>query len=438
MLSACAGKLVCVTGPDGGHQLSEGPDLKILFYNHTGQVSGAERMLLIILKGLNRQDFDPVVLCPPDGRLSGMATEAGARIIHIDSLTARFTWRIDYLFRYLGSFVGVIRATRSTVRNEAPDLIHANSIRAGLVMSAATVWLGIPIVWHAHDLLPRHPLSTAIRLFALASRRNRIIAVSQAVSDRFRGVLGRWFSRRVPVTKIYNAVDPERFQPNFENRHELRRALGIKEGQLLVGTVGQLTPRKGQLEVIEVFTKVAREIPEAVLLIVGQPIFNRDAEYAACLVRAAHASNMSAQIRLLGAREDVPALMRAFDLLVVNSRSEPFGLTIVEAMLSGTPVLAAAVDGIPEIVRHRENGWLVSARDQQSLTQAMLMLLEDENLRAHLSRNGRREAIDRFSVERYIRDIQSFYRQTFCRSAAGSSARASSFGIKFSDDCKNI
>src|SRR5207302_5228059 len=122
------------------------------------------------------------------------------------------------------------------------------------------------------------------------------------------GALLRWFPRRVPVTKIHNAVDPERFQPNFENRQELRRALGIKKGQLLVGMVGQLTPRKGQLEVIEAFTEVAREIPDAVLLIVGQPIFNRDAEYAASLVAAAHAANLPDQIRLLGPREDVPAL----------------------------------------------------------------------------------------------------------------------------------
>ena len=407
--------------------------MKILFYNHTGQVSGAERVLLMTLAGLD-SSIDPVVLCPADGQLIHMINDVRIKIAGMDPLAARFTWRPDRMIRYFASFARVIRMARAAVVRERPDLIHANSIRAGLVMSAATVGLGMPIVWHAHDLLPRHPLSTAIRLFALASRRNRIIAVSQAVSDRFRGVLLRRFPRRAPVTTIHNAVDPECFQPDLKSRHELRLALGIKESQLLVGTVGQLTPRKGQLEVIEAFTEVAREIPDAVLLIVGQPIFNRDAEYAACLVRAAHASNVPDQIRLLGPREDVPALMRAFDLLVVNSRSEPFGLTIVEAMVSGTPVLATAVDGIPDIIRHGENGWLVSARDQQSLTQAMLMLLDNDNLREQLSRNGYREAIDRFSVERYIRDIESLYSQTFRRSSAGSSGRARNFGVKFSED----
>ena len=383
--------------------------MKILFYNHTGQVSGAERVMLMTLAGLD-SSIDSVVLCPVDGQLIQMINELRIRTAGLSPLAARFTWRPDRLIRYFASFARVIRMARAAVVRETPDLIHANSIRAGLVMSAATVGLGMPIVWHAHDLLPRHPLSMAIRLFALASCRNRIIAVSQAVSDRFRGVLLGWFPRRVPVTTIHNAVDPERFQPNLENRHELRRALGIKESQLLVGTVGQLTPRKGQLEVIEAFTEVAREIPDAVLLIVGQPIFNRDAEYAASLVRAANASNVPDQIRLLGPREDVPALMRAFDLLVVNSRSEPFGLTIVEAMLSGTPVLAAAVDGIPEIVRHGETGWLIDGRDHRSLAEAMLTLLRDQNLRRKLGSNGRRDAIARFSIERFSTEIQSLYR----------------------------
>jgi glycosyltransferase involved in cell wall biosynthesis len=383
--------------------------LKILFYNHTGQVSGAERVMLMTLAGLDRST-ESVVLCPGDGQLIQLVNELGIKTAGMKPLAARFTWRPDRLIRYFASFARVIDAARAAVVRETPDLIHANSIRAGLVMSAATVGLGMPIVWHAHDLLPRHPLSMAIRLFALASCRNRIIAVSQAVANRFRGTLLSWFPRRVPVTTIHNAVDPQRFQPNLENRHELRRALGIKESQLLVGTVGQLTPRKGQLEVIEAFTEVAREIPDAVLLIVGQAIFNRDAEYAASLARAAQASNLPDQIQLLGPREDVPALMRAFDLLIVNSRSEPFGLTIVEAMLSGTPVLAAAVDGIPEIVRHGESGWLIDGRDQRSLAEAMLTLLRDQNLRRKLATNGRRDAIARFSIERFSTEIQTFYR----------------------------
>jgi len=111
--------------------------------------------------------------------------------------------------------------------------------------------------------------------------------------------------------------------------------------------------------------------------------------------------------------------MRAFDLLIVNSRREPFGLTIVEAMLSATPVLAAAVDGIPEIVRHGESGWLIESGDRRSLAEAMLMLCQNQDLRRKLIENGRRDAIARFSIERFLNEMKSFYRLILETAASG-------------------
>lgn len=384
--------------------------MKILFYNHTGQVSGAERVLMMILEGLDRSRFDPVLLCPADGRLASMARGAGVTVVGIEQLTARFTLLPGQIIRYLASFLRTIREARAEVVRQAPAVIHANSIRSGLVMSAATAGLKVPVVWHAHDLLPPHLLSTAIRLFALLSSRNRVVAVSQAVADRFRGHLLRLFPRRVPVTTIYNAVDLERFQPNNESRQETRRALGIGDNQLLIGTVGQITPRKGQKELIAAFAEMAPEIPDAVLMIVGEPIFNRDEEYAAAIKTAAGSSAARERIQFIGAREDVPALMRAFDVLVVNSSAEPFGLIVTEAMASGTPVLATAVDGIPEIVCHGESGWLVNSRDHDSLVEGILTLLCDPFLRRSLGQKGRQVTLDRFSNQRFLKETQSFYR----------------------------
>ena len=116
------------------------------------------------------------------------------------------------------------------------------------------------------------------------------------------------------------------------------------------------------------------------------------------------------RVRFLGARDDVPALMRGLDLLVVNSHTEAFALTVLEGLASGTAILATAVDGTPEMISHGENGWLIPARDQQKLAEAMLVLLGDQNLRAQLGSNGRRDAITRFSVERFVAEIHSFYR----------------------------
>jgi glycosyltransferase involved in cell wall biosynthesis len=384
--------------------------LKILFYNHTGQVSGAERVLLMILKGLDHQVCDAVVLCPADGRLTEMIGEMGSRIIHINSLTARFTWRVDHLVKYLASFVGVIRAARSIVLREAPDFVHANSIRAGLVMSAATAGLKIPVIWHAHDVLPRHPLSTVVRLFAAATSRNHILAVSQAAADRFQGARIRWLGRRIRVKVIHNAVDSERFQPNSESRCEIRRALGISEKARAIGIVGHLTPNKGQLELIEAFAAVSRENPDAVLLIIGESLFNRGTDYVKSLTSAATSFAITDRVRFLGPRDDMPELMRGLDLLVVNSLTEAFPLTVLEGMASETPVLTSAAGGTLEMIRHLENGWLVASRDRDALIDGTLALLGDEDLRKQLGSNGRRDALARFSIERFMTEILSLYR----------------------------
>lgn len=385
--------------------------MKVLFYNHTGQVSGAERVMQMILTGMDRSRYQPVVACPDKSRMIELAQNAGVRTRGLRPLEARFTWRLDRLAQYLLSFARVIREARAVVKSETPDLIHANSIRAGLVMAAATTGLQIPVIWHAHDILPRHPLSTLVRLFAVTSSRNHILAVSNAVARRFRTGLLRKLGRRLPVTVVHNAVDLERFHPDASARAEVRRELGIGENQPVVGIVGQLTPRKGQLELVESFATVAREMPECVLLIAGEPLFNRDEEYAKALRKTAESLGLARQIKFLGPRSDVPRLMQALDVLVINSHEEPFALTVLEGLASGIPVLATEVGGTPEMIHSQDNGVVVPARDNQKLAAGLIDLLDDPQLRATMGQNARESAIARFSIDRFLREIASVYSQ---------------------------
>lgn len=384
--------------------------MKILFYNHTGTVSGAERVLSMILGRLDRRRFDPLVVCPEGSRMMELATSQGVRTRGLRQLEARFTWRPDRVIDYLTSFAQVISHARKLVVEETPSAIHANSIRAGMVMAAATIGLRVPVVWHAHDILPRHPLSTAVRVLAAVTSQNHILAVSQAVATRFRGLLLRPFKRRVPITVIHNAVDLERFHPDVAAREDMRGALNLQTKQPVVGIVGQLTPRKGQLELIEGFADVAQEISNASLVIVGEALFNRDEEYAQQLKSTVASLGIADRVKFLGPRDDVAKLMQGLDVLVINSHEEPFALTVLEGLASGTAVLASSVGGTPEMIRHGENGWLVERRDHKDLVSGILALLRDETLRRELGREGRRDAIARFSIERFMTEVLALYR----------------------------
>ncbi len=380
--------------------------MKILFYNHTGKVSGAERLLLMILSRLDRENFQSLVLCPKDGPLVQMVEELDLAAETLPELNARFTWRPNCLVRYLRSFLTLARALRARVANSKPDVIHANSIRAGLAATVATFGLGIPVVWHLHDLLPRHPLSSAIRAFAFLSLHARMIAVSRAVADNF---CGSFFPLYRRVSVILNAIDLARFRSDDTVRRETRAELQLDDKDLAIGIVGQLTPRKGQLELVKAFAKTVNEIPQGVLIVVGAPLFNRDEDYAELLRCAASELNDTSRTRILGHRNDIGRLMQAFDLLVVNSSVEPFGLVILEAMACGTPVLATRADGIPEIIQHQRNGWLLPTGDEAALIGALVELGTSAAIRSQLAVEGRKHVAASFTVDRYMADFQSFY-----------------------------
>jgi glycosyltransferase involved in cell wall biosynthesis len=381
--------------------------MKILFYNHTGQVSGAERLLTTILARLDRRRFAAQVVCPDNGPLAGMVESLGLPCEAIGRMEARFTWRIDRLLGSLANCYGVARELRRRVVASAPDVVHANSIRAGLVATLATAGLNVPVVWHLHDLLPAHALSTAIRAAAALSPRARLLAISDAVARNFCGVLLGKTKNRPPITTILNAIEVECFRASEAQGRAVRDELGLNGAGPVLGIVGHLAPRKGQLELLRAFAEVVKEVPDAVLLVVGAAIFERD--YARQLKETTHDLGLSQNVRFVGPREDMAAVMRALDVLVVNSWAEPFGLVVLEAMAAGTPVLATAAGGVPEIIRHGETGYLVPPRDQQALAAAILTLTRRPALRRQLAARACAEVKARFCFERYMRELEAFY-----------------------------
>ena len=407
--------------------------MKILFYNHAGEVSGAERVLLMILAHLDRDGFEPVVVCPTESQMIKKVDDLEIKTHPVKQLQARFTWRPHRLLRYLLSFCSVIRRAREIVASEAPDIIHANSVRAGLVMSVAAIRLKTRVIWHVHDVLPRHPLTVAVRWFAWFTG-SRVLAVSEAAAERFRGILFRLFPRRLSIAVIHNAVESGRFRPNALLRQATRRALGFGDNDFLVGMVGHLTPNKGQAELIDAFATIAAELSEASLILVGDTLFNRDEGYAEKIRTTIDAHDLVDRVRLLGTREDVRELMQAFDLLVLNSRSEAFPLTALEGLASGRTVLATAVGGTPEMILHRETGWLINAGRQDELVSAIKTLFRDPELREQLGRNGRATAFDKFSIRQFTKNIHTYYQTIAAERALPRYAEAKTFQPELTAD----
>lgn len=385
---------------------------KVLFYSHTGTVSGAEIVLLMALRRIDRQRFSPMAVCPAEGSLAEKISELGVPVKTIDPLEARFTWRIDLLLRYLASFIGTYRQLRAAIRDGKPDLIHANSIRAGLAATAASVATRTPVFWHLQDELPRHPLSSAIRLFAAASSRVRLIAASKATGDSFCGRIRSVFQTCTPLRIIHNVVELNNFNTDPRHRHEIRKELGLAESEFVVGVVGQITPRKGQLELIRVFANSQGQMPSSTLLIVGAAMFNQDHMYLEELKKLTRELGLTGRVKFIGKRQDVVKVMQSLDVLVVNSRSEAFVIVALEALACGTPVIATDVGGIREMIQHKVSGWLVPFGDEQLLAGALTTLSHSPDLRLAFSVAGKSAVTEHFHADKFIAQLEEFFEQS--------------------------
>jgi glycosyltransferase involved in cell wall biosynthesis len=224
---------------------------------------------------------------------------------------------------------------------------------------------------------------------------DRFIAVSDFVADRLRRVSGTPAARTI---RVYNGIDLARFtRPEGQT---LQSALGLPATSRVVFGSGRAMPYKG----IEVLIEAARLLEDAGLRDV-HVAWAGDGPAFARLAAKAHDVGLQ-RFHFLGRRDDVPALLASATVAVVPSLwAEAFGLTVVEAMAAGAPVVASATGGIPELIRPEETGLLVPPGDPVALAAAIRRLLDDAALRARLSARGREEAQSRFSLERAAEEI---------------------------------
>ena len=382
--------------------------MKVLFYSHTGKVSGAEFILLTILEKLDRSRIEPVAVCPQQGGLSDRFVSMGIPVASIPEIGARFTVRPDRLLAYAFSCLRTARELRDEVVRRRPDAIHANSIRAGIVAYLATFGLQIPVTWHLQDELPVHPISTLIRIVALSSRRNRFMAASAATLHSFKGRLLSFFASRNESSVVHNGVDMSRFSSDGERGEQIRAELGIARDEMVFGMIGQITPRKGQAGMVEAFAAVQNQVPNSRLLIAGRPMFNGDAEYLEEVKELVTWHGLEDKVVFLGQRSDIPDVLKAIDTLVINSRSEALVVVAIEAMASGTPVIATDVGGTRELVTHLEDGWLIPFGDQACLEEALVRVANNPGLRLDFARKAFRKVKKGFSSHKLAADAERF------------------------------
>ncbi|HKH30910.1 MAG TPA: glycosyltransferase family 4 protein [Gaiellaceae bacterium] len=361
----------------------------VVFVSPFAQLAGAERFLELMLENMPRSLVRRVVFLQ-EGPFVARAREAGHPITVLPTSQrppglVRSAWRL-----------------RRLLENDPPDLVHANGVKAALVCALALLGKPTPLVWMKHDLSFDGSLARP-----LARRCRLVIGVSSATLAVF-GPKLRHKLRRVPHGLPPIDVDRD------DGRAELVRLVSGDDDAPVVGLVGRLYRMKGQHELVEVVPEVLERVPDVRFAFLGGVDPNVP-EYAEAVRRRVDQLGITAAVSFLGHRDDATLLMSGCDLIAIpsvpaeRSNREAFSLVALEALLVGTPVVAYAEGGLPEVLG--SCALLAPTGDRAALRDAIVRALQDAQLRRSLADCGRQRALTKFRLERMVESILECYRE---------------------------
>jgi glycosyltransferase involved in cell wall biosynthesis len=204
------------------------------------------------------------------------------------------------------------------------------------------------------------------------------------------------------VTVIYPGVDLTQFDVQ-ETPSTVRCVLGLPDQAAIIGVVARLDPLKGHADLIAALPRILQAAPTTKLVFIG------DGPTAPDLRRQVHEVGLTEQVHFLGARRDIPRLLRALDVFVLPSHQEGLGLAIIEAMAAGLPVVATRVGGIPEVVVDGETGLLVASGNSVELADAIVYLLSNPHTRQQMGVKGRQRVEVHFTAQQTAANLETLY-----------------------------
>jgi glycosyltransferase involved in cell wall biosynthesis len=308
------------------------------------------------------------------------------------------------------------------------DIIHAHGT-CGITYPFFKPALRIPLVVHTHGTtleMVRHKLRpnpkfsisaysksllkeniSILRQNMYWKRADRLIAVSNAAKREIVNLIHINSDR---IDAIYNGVDPTIFKKT-KNSMKFKKNLGLEDKKVIL-FVGHFGFRKGIIYIYEAMQKVIKEIPNSVLLCVGgTPKWLGTDLYWRALKDAISKYDLEGSVVLKGQipHHKLPDYYSIGDVFAFPSLYEALGKVLIEAMACETPIVASNVGGIPEVVRHGHNGFLIQPKDSRKLGDYLIQILQNQDLASELGRNGRKIALEKFTWSQTAKNLMNSY-----------------------------
>jgi glycosyltransferase involved in cell wall biosynthesis len=375
-------------------KMRSGSKIKLVQIIADGDLSGGPTHVLGLLSHLDKDKFETYLICPRGVLFDRANKIAGVKVIPL-AMKSKFD------FRALSNLKKLLESIQTEKDPFGPMIVHTHSTRAGLLGRLATP-KGVFSVYTEHRWDKDYHLENRLNewlqktiLGYLNRRTNLIIAVSSSVKDY---LVGSKSASKDQIVVIPNGIDTHRnITPKGHRNLTGRRG----HHQIKLGTVGNLNIQKGHKYLVEAMAEVVKHYPHIELQIVG------DGEEKKSLKSQVLSLKLERNITLLGRRENPREIMGNWDIFVLSSVAETFGIVILEAISVGLPIVSTSIGGITDII-DKKSAILVPSRDPRAMAKGIIDLIEHPTRGAEMVRAGR-ERLKQFSWNKIIKDIEREY-----------------------------
>jgi len=368
------------------------------------ELGGAQRNTLYTAENLNRDLFSVILISGEGGILDDEARE-------LKNIKLYFVKELIREINPLSDFFALIKLIK-ILKKEKPDIVHTHSSKAGILARWAAKFTDVPIIIHTfHGFGFNDYQKPLVKNFFIllekitAKITDKLICVSNeniktALKNRI-GTQDKYILIRSGI-KIFNYRDIK-----IDIRQK-KLELGLKENSKIITTIGPFKPQKNLLDFIEM-AKIVTFSPSHLLTFSPYFLIIGDGQQRKELETKIKNLRLNDKVYLLGWRKDIPEILAITDVFVMTSLWEGLPRAVVEAMVSGKPVVAYSVDGIKDIIVDGKNGFLAEPKDIKTLSEKVVKILSDENLAKKIGENARSTIDETFDIDFMVKQQEKLY-----------------------------
>ena len=380
--------------------------MKRILYLHAGaEMYGADKVLLELIKGLDRQEFEAHVILPNNGVLVETLRQFGAQVSVLDyPILRRKYFNPKGILEYLKSYRRYSKKIVQYVRENGIDLVHNNTtaVLEGIYLKRK---VKLPLIWHVHEIIVKPKAISDFINFLMGRYADKIVTVSQAVASH---VKQSPFINDSQVEVIYNGVDNAVYHSMQANT--VREQFAISEEALVIGMVGRVNAWKGQGDFLEAVTPILEQNPNAIAFLAGSAFAGEEWRVDELESKIAK-SSVASQIKRIDYYEHTTELYNMFDIFVLPSTNpDPLPTVVLEAMACGKPVVGYRHGGVCEMVKEGINGLLATPNQPAELSKVIQELVEDPEKRNQFGQASVERQRELFSLESYIKNFSELYK----------------------------